>query len=51
MIGNFYKKANAVTFSEQLSFTVSFKKVPSRGTAETTLECNDDGPKGEVFIT
>ena len=26
------------------------EKVPSRGAAETTLECNDDDPKGEVFI-
>ncbi len=25
-----------------------FQKVPSRGSAETTLECNDDDPKGEV---
>ena len=25
------------------------EKVLSRGEAETTLECNDDGPKGEVF--
>ncbi len=35
---------------ELIQSICSTEKVPSRGEAETTLECNDDGAKGEVFF-
>ena len=46
---NIYKELNDL---KQALNTLSFQiqKAPSRGTAETTLERSDDGPKGEVFI-